>query len=48
MDEFARARTLGPTGFNRGFKEESDFGPFKPMLADKEFLLKLFPTGLPQ
>ena len=48
LDEFTRARTLNPTGFNKSFKEESDFGPFKPMLADKEFMLKLFPAGLPQ
>ena len=48
LDEFTRARTLNPTGFNKSFKEEGDFGPFKPMLADKEFLLKLFPAGVPQ
>jgi uncharacterized Ntn-hydrolase superfamily protein len=48
LDEFNRARTLNPTGFNKSFKEESDFGPFKPMLADKEFMLKLFPAGVPQ
>src|SRR6478672_1551767 len=48
LDEFTKARTLNPTGFNKSFKEESDFAPFKPMLADKDFLLKLFPAGLPQ
>jgi hypothetical protein len=48
LDEFNKARTLNPTGFNKSFKEESDFDPFKPVLADKEFLLKLFPNGLPQ
>jgi uncharacterized Ntn-hydrolase superfamily protein len=48
LDEFTKARTLNPTGFNKSFKEESDFAPFKPILADKDFLLKLFPAGLPQ
>lgn len=48
LDEFNKTRALNPTGFNKSFKEESDFAPFKPMLADKEFLLKLFPNGVPQ
>jgi uncharacterized Ntn-hydrolase superfamily protein len=48
LDEFTKTRTLNPTGFNKSFKEESDFAPFKPILGDKEFLLKLFPAGMPQ
>lgn len=48
LDEFTKARALNPSGFNKSFKEESDFAPFKPILADKDFMLKLFPNGLPQ
>jgi uncharacterized Ntn-hydrolase superfamily protein len=48
LDEFTKARTLNPAGFNKSFKEESDFAPFKPILSDKDFLLKLFPAGLPE
>ena len=48
LDEFTRARTLDPSHFNKNFKEESDFAPFKPILADKEFMLQLFPAGMPQ
>ena len=48
LDEFVKTRTLDPAGFNKSFKEESDFAPFKPILADKEFLLKVYPNGMPQ
>jgi len=48
LDEFVKTRTLDSAGFNKSFKEESEFAPFKPVLADKEFLLKLYPNGMPQ
>lgn len=47
LDEFARARTLDPAKFDRQWKQEVTFDPFKPMAADKEFLQKLFPNGVP-
>jgi uncharacterized Ntn-hydrolase superfamily protein len=48
LDEFAKARTLNPTNFDKQWKEEVQFDRFKPMAGDKEFLGKLFPTGVPQ
>ncbi|MBZ5532875.1 MAG: DUF1028 domain-containing protein [Acidobacteriia bacterium] len=48
LDEFAKARALNPTAFNKDWKEEADYAPFKPMVADKEFLQKLFPNGVPE
>ncbi|MGC2697572.1 MAG: DUF1028 domain-containing protein [Candidatus Angelobacter sp.] len=48
LDEFAKARSLDPTNFDKQWKEEVDFDRFKPMAADKEFLLKLFPNGAPK
>lgn len=48
LDEFAKAKALRPTEFDKAFKEESAYDPFKPMLADKEFMQKLFPNGPPQ
>jgi uncharacterized Ntn-hydrolase superfamily protein len=48
LDEFARARTLEPGRFDKQWKEEVEFERFKPMAADKEFLGKLFPNGVPQ
>jgi len=47
LDEFAKAKTLKPAEFERKWKEEVAFDPFKPMAADKEFLQKLFPNGVP-
>lgn len=48
LDEFARAKALNPNNFDKQWKEEVDFDRFKPMAADKEFLQKLFPNGVPQ
>ena len=48
LDEFARARALKPEAFDKAWKEEVNYGPFNPMLADKEFVQKLFPNGPPQ
>jgi hypothetical protein len=48
LDEFAKARALDPGGFDKQWKEEVEFDRFKPMAADKEFLGKLFPNGVPQ
>jgi uncharacterized Ntn-hydrolase superfamily protein len=47
LDEFARARALKPAEFDRQWKQEVAEDPFKPMAADKEFLQKLFPNGVP-
>src|SRR5947209_4843085 len=48
LDEFAKARAINPKDFDKQWKEEVDFDRFKPMAADKEFLQKLFPNGVPQ
>jgi len=48
LDEFAKAKALNPSGFDQQWKEEVGFDRFKPMAADKEFLQKLFPNGVPQ
>ena len=48
LDEFAKARTLRPTAFDKAWKEEADYEPFKAIGADKDFLQKLFPNGVPQ
>ena len=48
LDEFAKARSLKPAEFDRRWKEDVGYDPFKPMAADREFLQKLFPNGLPQ
>ena len=48
VDEFNKARTLKPAEFDRQWREEAGYDPFKPMLNDKEFLQKLFPSGVPQ
>jgi uncharacterized Ntn-hydrolase superfamily protein len=48
LDEFAKAKSLSPNDFDKQWKEEVDFDRFKPMAGDKEFLLKLFPNGVPQ
>jgi uncharacterized Ntn-hydrolase superfamily protein len=46
--EFGKARELNPSGFNKQWKDELESPQFKPMAADKEFLEKLFPNGVPQ
>ncbi len=48
LGEFGKARTLSPNDFDKQWKEEVDFDRFKPMAADKEFLQKLFPNGVPK
>jgi uncharacterized Ntn-hydrolase superfamily protein len=48
LDEFAKAKAISPNDFDKQWKEEVDFDRFKPMAADKEFLQKLFPNGVPQ
>jgi uncharacterized Ntn-hydrolase superfamily protein len=48
LTEFEKAKALRPTEFDKAFKEESNYDPFKPILSDKEFLQKLFPNGAPQ
>lgn len=48
LTEFEKAKALRPTEFDKAFKEESNYDPFKPILADKEFLQRLFPNGAPQ
>ena len=48
LDEFAKARALNANNFDQQWKEEVQFDRFKPMLADKDFLQKLFPNGVPQ
>jgi uncharacterized Ntn-hydrolase superfamily protein len=48
LDEFAKAKTIDAANFDKQWKEEIDFDRFKPMAADKEFLQKLFPNGMPQ
>src|SRR5258707_10327001 len=48
LDEFAKAKVLNPTNFERQWKEEVQFDRFKSMASDKEFLDKLFPNGVPR
>jgi uncharacterized Ntn-hydrolase superfamily protein len=48
LDEFTKAKALKPATFDKDWKEEAGSGPFKPMQADKDFLQKLFPAGVPQ
>jgi uncharacterized Ntn-hydrolase superfamily protein len=48
LDEFGKARSLKPAEFDSQWQEEVTYDPFKPMAADKEFLQKLFPNGVPQ
>jgi uncharacterized Ntn-hydrolase superfamily protein len=48
LEEFAKARALRPSDFDKQWKEEVDFDRFKPMAGDKEFLQKLFPGGEPK
>lgn len=48
LTEFAKAKSLDLNNFDKQWKEEVDFDRFKPMAADKDFLQKLFPNGVPQ
>jgi uncharacterized Ntn-hydrolase superfamily protein len=48
LDEFGKARSLRPEGFDKRWKEEADSPEFKTILGDREFLGKLFPNGAPQ
>lgn len=48
LEEFGKAKSINPTGFDNQWKEEVEFDRFKPMAADKEFLAKLFPGGAPK
>lgn len=48
LDEFAKAKVLNPSNFEKQWKEEVQFERFKSMAGDKEFLSRLFPNGVPQ
>lgn len=48
LDEFAKAKSLDATNFEKRWKGNVDSPRFKPMLDDKEFLQKLFPGGVPK
>ena len=48
LEEFGKAKSINPAGFDNQWKEEVEFDRFKPMAADKEFLAKLFPGGVPK
>jgi uncharacterized Ntn-hydrolase superfamily protein len=48
LEEFGKAKSINPAGFDQQWKEEVEFDRFKPMAADKEFLAKLFPGGVPK
>ena len=47
LEEFNKARSINPAQFDRMWKEGVSDDPFKPMASDKEFLQKLFPSGVP-
>ena len=48
LAEFAKARALGSSAFNKDWKDDVAMELYKPMAADREFLQKLFPEGAPQ
>jgi uncharacterized Ntn-hydrolase superfamily protein len=48
LDEFAKAKALDSSNFDKQWKEDVKFDRFKAMAADEEFLKKLFPNGVPQ
>jgi len=48
LQEFEKARTMNPSQFDKQWKEGVSDDLFKTMAADKEFLQKLYPNGLPQ
>lgn len=48
LQEFAKAKDLNQNNFEKQWKEEVGFDRFKVMSADKEFLEKLFPNGVPK
>ena len=47
LEEFTKARELRPARFDKAWKEEAGYGPFKAIAADTDFLQKLFPNGVP-
>ena len=48
LQEFSKARELRPEGFPKRWQDQANSPEFKAMLADKEFLKKLFPPdGVP-
>jgi uncharacterized Ntn-hydrolase superfamily protein len=48
LQEFEKARTMNPAQFDKQWKEGVSDNLFKMMAADKEFLQKLYPNGVPQ
>jgi len=48
LQEFEKARTMNPAQFDKEWKEGVSDNLFKMMAADKEFLQKLYPNGVPQ
>lgn len=48
LQEFEKARTMNPSQFDKQWKEGASDDLFKTMAADKEFLQKLYPNGVPQ
>lgn len=48
LQEFEKARTMNPSQFDKQWKEGVSDDLFKTMAADKEFLQKLYPNGVPQ
>jgi uncharacterized Ntn-hydrolase superfamily protein len=48
LDEFAKAKALNPTNFEKQWQEQVQFDRFKPMAGDKEFVEKLFPSLPPK
>lgn len=48
LDEFAKAKALNPTNFEKQWKEWAQNDPYKPVADDKEFVDKLFPAPAPK
>jgi uncharacterized Ntn-hydrolase superfamily protein len=48
LQEFEKARTMNPSQFDKQWKEGVSDNLFKTLAADKEFLQKLYPNGVPQ
>lgn len=48
LEEFSKSRSLQPDVFDKRFKDEADAPQFKSILADQEFMKKLFPDGAPK
>lgn len=47
LQEFDKARSMNPSQFDKEWKEGVSDDLFKAMAADKEFMQKLFPNGVP-